>query len=340
MKKLTYHFLLCILIISSCSANEQLEDESILGFELLNDLNGHWVGKNETAFGTFDWFAFDFRPISSSHCHSIYEGATNQNIITSVFVADFEGKQQIMARNGGWLGNQYRATYFVLDAEENSDGVNHYRLVDAIGGVDRAFIEFRFSNDSIFIDAYKDNSGSLDKPIHHMGFEGTNRNPTYSLTANERFDYPKQVSEVDLNGKFIDLVDNDSALFLEEESDPFPESNHAHISQLTIDIARNIETMDAPLLLFLSKEPIVDESGNVDFVKLDDTVIRTISIRSSEESYTATYLHPDQYYLTVFSDMDGNSFPSSGDYTSMSTLENVQSETFESTEVEITILIN
>lgn len=315
-------------------------NHEILGFNLLKDLSGHWVGSNETAYGNYDWFAFDFRPISPSHTHSIYEGGTNQNIITSLFLANFKGEQKIMARNGGWLGNQYRATYFLLDIESKSPESNYYRLVDAVGGADRSYMEFTFIKDSIYIDAYKDNSGQLDQPIHHMGFKGANRNPSYSKAASDLFNYPQEISEVDFNGQFVNLIDNDSALFLEEQDDPFPKSDHGHLSDLNIDIKRNAETEDHALLLFISKEPIISSTGNVDFENLDNTVIRTISIQSSEEIYEVTYLHPDEYYLTVFSDVDNNSVPSSGDYSSVSTLKKVEPESLETGEIQLTLQIN
>ena len=134
-QKLIFPLTLCLMFFSNCKKEETPSggSDDIKGFSLLSDISGHWVGSNETAFGVFDWFAFDYRPISASHVHSIYEGATNQNIITSFFVADFEGKQQVMARNGGWLGNQYRATYFVLDRADVTSSSSYYRLVDAVG---------------------------------------------------------------------------------------------------------------------------------------------------------------------------------------------------------------
>lgn len=339
MTKSILFLFITIVFVTSCTKNETPTSNTIKGFDLLEQVNGHWVGTNETAFGFFDWFAFDFRPIAPSHSHSIYEGGTNQNIITSIFLADHEGKQQIMARNGGWLGNQYRATYFVLDKEERNGQETYYKLVDAIGGIDRAYIEFSFKADSIFIDAYKDNSGALDQPIHHMGFAGQNRNPQYADTAQEAFSFPQEVSEVDLNGQFIDLIDPDSALFLEEANDPFPKSDHGHLSDLIINITRNQETMDVPLLLYLSKEELVSNTGAVDLNSLDKSVIRTIDIGAMEQSYTTTYLHPDNYYVTVFSDEDNNGFPSQGDYTSQSTLKTVVPETITNTDISITLLI-
>ncbi len=331
---------LTLLLGLSCSQEEPSDNLSdIFGHQLLTELTGHWVGTNETAFGNFDWFAFDFRPISASHLHSIYEGGTNQNIITSVFIADFEGRQQIMARNGGWLGNQYRATYFVLDkAEETAEG-SYYRLVDAVGREKRAFMEFRFENGTMTFDAYKDNSGELDEPIHHMGFSGTNYNPSFAQAAIEEFNYPRAISEVNLENKFTNLIDPDSALFLEEADDPFPKSDHGYISDLNIKINRDPAIEFDPLLLYLSTEPIVNGAGQVDFENLDRKVIRTIDVRADELSYLTTYLHPGNYYVTAFSDHDGNFFPSTDDFSNVSKVIEVAAESQPEIEINVTQII-
>lgn len=335
--KILLPIIIIVCLFGSCSDPVPEESENIFGFDLLNRLSGHWVGENQTSFGLYPWFAFDFRPISASHVHSIYEGGTDQNIITSIFVADHDGEQQVMARNGGWLGNQYRATYFVLDKREE-DG-DYYRLVDAVGGEDRAYLEFRFSEDSLRIDAYKDNSGALDKPIHHMGFSGVNKNASFAQAATSLFNFPQPISEVDLNDQFTNLIDPDSALFLEESNDPFPKSAHGHLSELTIEFSRNSEAQDQPMLLFLSAEPLVSVSGNVSLLNIDDKVIRTISITQAENSYVATYLHPDEYYVTAFVDNDNDNIPSSGDVSSASISIEVLAEKLVSLDLPISMLI-
>lgn len=317
-------------------SNNSGSTDGIQGYQLLTNLTGHWVGNNETAYGTFDWFAFDFRPISASHVHSIYEGGTNQNIITSVFIADFEGKQQVMARNGGWLGGQYRATYFVLDKAEENGNEKYYRLVDAVGKEDRAYMEFRFENGMLEFDAYKDNSGSLDEPIHHMGFEGTNFNPSFAESAIAEFNFPQEISEVNLENKFNNLIDSDSALFLEEDQDPFPKSDHGYISDLKINIERGSGIEDDKLLLYISTESLINENGDVNLDNLNTKVVRTIDVHSSELFYETTYLHPDTYYVTAFSDTDENLLPSSGETANASALIEVTPEA----QLEMNIVLN
>ena len=188
-------------------------------------------------------------------------------------------------------------------------------------------------------DAYKDNSGSLDEPIHHMGFTGTNYNPSFAITASNFFNFPQKISEVNLEKKFVNLIDSNSALFLEESKDPFPKSQHTYLSDLKINIVKeNVGTND-DLLLYISLEPIVDIKGTVDFENLDTKVVRTINVQSNEDSYTTTYLHPDLYYLTIFSDKDNNLFPSKGDISCISKEINVKPELLVETTVNVNLVI-
>lgn len=91
--------------------------------------------------------------------------------------------------------------------------------------------------------------------------------------------------------------------------------------------------------MYISLEPIVDISGIVDFESLDTKVVRTISVQSNEESFTTTYLHPDLYYITIFSDKDSNLFPSKGDISCISKAINVKPELLVETTVNVNLAI-
>ncbi|MEM9990638.1 MAG: hypothetical protein AAF738_02675 [Bacteroidota bacterium] len=111
------------------------------------------------------------------------------------------------------------------------------------------------------------------------------------------------------------------------------------MSDLKITFDKSADINGAPLLLYLSKAPLVNANGQVDFEHLQTQVVRTISIQSNEASYTATYLHPDTYYITVFSDADGNFYPSSGEVTSLSQRVEVQPEQLETSMITIDLRI-
>ena len=92
------------------------------GFDLLTNMQGHWVGSMNLMGTDFEWWAFDYRAIAPSHVFGIFEGGTIGNLFTSFFVTNFNGKLTIMARNGGLLNGIYRTSYFVLDYVEYGQG--------------------------------------------------------------------------------------------------------------------------------------------------------------------------------------------------------------------------
>ncbi|MGI9518391.1 MAG: c-type cytochrome domain-containing protein, partial [Pirellulaceae bacterium] len=133
------------------------------GFDLLENMQGHWVGSMNLMGQDFDWMAFDFRAIAPSHVHGIFEGGTIGNLFTSFFVTNFNAKRTIMARNGGILNGIYRTSYFVLDKVEQREvggkQESYYRLVDAYGGKDVMWMELTFSEDNIQFNAYTSRFG-------------------------------------------------------------------------------------------------------------------------------------------------------------------------------------
>ena len=75
-------------------------------------------------------------------------------------------------------------------------------------------------------------------------------------------------------------------------------------------------------------------------MKATGQLIRTITIYGDEEGYTATYLHPDNYYLTVFVDNDDNLYPSQGDLSNYSKMIEVSPESYSSTMIAPYLIIN
>ena len=137
------------------------------GFELLEKMQGHWVGQNTVIADEYPWFAFDYRAISPSQVHGIFEGGTMGNLLTSFFVADYKNTRTIMARNGGVLNGIYRTSYFVLDSVSHSSNGDFYRLIDANNGRAIMWMELRFKTDSLYFNAYTSKLGEfLPSPAH------------------------------------------------------------------------------------------------------------------------------------------------------------------------------
>ncbi|MEM8680088.1 MAG: c-type cytochrome domain-containing protein [Planctomycetota bacterium] len=152
------------------------------GFELLESMQGHWVGAMRLMGQDYDWMAFDYRAIAPSHVHGIFEGGTIGNLFTSFFVTDFEGTRTIMARNGGMLNGIYRTSYFVLDHVESGDDGTMYRLVDAYGGEGIMFMELTFHGDTLEFNSYTSRFG-LTEPKLHMAFKAQRRHPELAAAA-------------------------------------------------------------------------------------------------------------------------------------------------------------
>ena len=102
-------------------------NENVNGFNLLERMQGQWVGTNRVIADDFDFFAWDYRANSPSQVHGIFEGGSLGNLLTSFFVTDFKNKRTIMARNGGLLNGIYRTSYFVLDSVRSDNNGNYYR---------------------------------------------------------------------------------------------------------------------------------------------------------------------------------------------------------------------
>ena len=161
-------------------------DITIDGFDFLENMQGHWVGFNRVIADDYEWFGFDYRPISPSHIHGIFEGGSGGNLLTSFFITDFKNTHTIMARNGGLLNGIYRTSYFVMDSVGYySDGSKYYRLVDAKGGAATMFMELRFKQDSLYFNSYTSRLGLATVPTRHMTFKAARQNPEIGIDSCE-----------------------------------------------------------------------------------------------------------------------------------------------------------
>ena len=168
------------------------------GFEMLEYLQGHWVGSMNLMGVDYDWMAWDYRPIAPSHIHGIFEGGTIGNLFTSFFVTEFKGKRTIMARNGGMLNGIYRTSYFVLDQVKYGRDWGYYRLVDAYGGRGIMWMELTFQGNTIEFNAYTSRFG-LTEPRKHMAFKGKRMHPELATQAAKTVGFPKNVVDYDFS---------------------------------------------------------------------------------------------------------------------------------------------
>lgn len=304
------------------------------GFDLLENMSGHWIGQNKVLSWEFDWFAFDFRPISSSHVLGIYEGGTMGNLLTSFFVTDYKNTRTIMARNGGVLSGIYRTSYFVLDSVRNDNDGAYYRLVDAKGGASVMYMELRFKDNELFFNAYTSRLGENTMPRRHMTFKGKRGASDLHTQAKTEVDFPKNILAWDFSNGFRedylyvpdDLKTAKSASFLAERKDndvyklavasgdPFKIKDHPHLATLEVNIERNDSIKDSDLFVYLSEKRLTDENGYM-ITDSFETVLQFPILTGGENNFLFTYLHPGTYYVTIIADKSGDQIPSLGDIT-------------------------
>lgn len=311
------------------------------GFDLLEKMQGHWVGKMNLMGQNIPWFAFDYRAISESHVHGIFEGGTMGNLFTSFFVTEFNGRRTIMARNGGLLNGIYRTSYFVLDEVRYTSGESYFRLIDAYGGEGIMWMELTFKGDELFFNSYTSRFGTFPKPKKHMQFQGTKMHEELAQAAAQATGFPKNTIALDFSGGLPDPDWGDigpitSASYIWESTklslselaklakDPYPIGTIPYLSQLSIELEKSSEIQEDKVLVYLSMEPLTDENGKMyaEFGYIEEDrfngVLMFPELINTQNEFTFTYLHPGEYYLTVVADKDASGYISKSDVSSVS----------------------
>ena len=307
------------------------------GFNLLERIQGQWVGSNRVIADDFDFFTWDYRANSPSQVHGIFEGGSLGNLLTSFFVTDFKNKRTIMARNGGLLNGIYRSSYFVLDSVRTDANGDYYRLVDAVGGSGTMYMELRFKQDSLYWNAYTSRLGVVVPPTRHMTFKGKLNDIELAQTAANTVGFPQNTPAWDFSEGFLEEYlyinpgdtapvsatflaqgqDNSDLIGLAQESgDPFTIEQHPYLATLQLDITRNPTIENKRLFINLSKESYTDESGYfVSDLEVYNTTLLFSELSQNESGLFLTYLHPGTYYINVTADANEDGFISEGDIT-------------------------
>jgi hypothetical protein len=305
------------------------------GFDFMEKMQGHWIGVNRVIADDYDWFAFDYRAISSNQIHGIFEGGTFGNLFTSFFVTNYKNTNTIMARNGGVLNGIYRTSYFVLDSVNTDFDGSYYRFVDAIGGANVMYMELRFKQDSIYWNAYTSRLGVNTPSSRHMTFKAEKRATSLAQTAAALAGYPKNEVTKDFSQGFDSKLlyvnsgetEPSSATFLAqgdnnsdvislayESGDPYRIDEQPSLSFLQINITKTTLIENQVLFLYLSEDPLTDTFGYLDYTKFN-SVLLFPQLDANESQFLITYLHPGAYYVTIVADINGDGVPSPGDVT-------------------------
>lgn len=311
------------------------------GFDLLENLQGQWVGKNRVIADDYDWFAFDYRAISPSHVHGIFEGGTMGNLMTSFFVTDFKDTRTIMARNGGLLNGIYRISYFVMDSVSTDNTGKYYRFIDAHGGIGVMSFELKFNNDSLYFNAYTSRLGNVVPPKRHMTFKGVRNIANLAQDAATAVGFPQNTPAWDFSdgfkeaelyvdqgaskpktASFISQVDgvNDVFSLGQIALDPWRIEDHPHLAFLNVQLVKGANIQDKNTFIYLSTQPLTDASGYIKWTDTDafNSVMKFPDVNPDVTEFLFTYLHPGDYYVNVIADENQDGFISPGDIASIS----------------------
>lgn len=302
------------------------------GFNFLEKMQGQWVGKNRVIADDYDWFAWDYRAISPSQTHGIFEGGSMGNLFTDYFVTDFKNTRTIMARNGGLLNGIYRTSYFVMDSVRTDADGEFYRFVDAVGGANTMFLELRFIADSLYYNAYTSKLGQNAPASRHMTFKGKKRDNILAETVATAVGYPQNTPAFDFSSGFnsANLATDKSASFLAqsetksvfelalESGDPYTINEQPLLGYINLKMEKNPQIEGAEAYVFLSTDPLTDEWGQIQFNNFNSVMLFSQFIPQQDE-FLFTYIHPGTYYVTVIMDVNGDGGPSQGDYTHVKT---------------------
>lgn len=302
------------------------------GFNFLEHMQGQWVGKNRVIADDYDWFCWDYRAISPSQTHGIFEGGSMGNLFTDYFVTDFKNTRTIMARNGGVLNGIYRTSYFVMDSVRTDANGEFYRFVDAVGGANTMFLELRFVADSLYYNAYTSKLGQNAPATRHMTFKGKKRDNSLASSVAAQVGYPQNTPAFDFSSGFNEdfLATDKSASFLAqsdtksvfelalESGDPYTINEHPLLGYLNLTIEKNAQIQGADSYIFFSTDPLTDEWGTIQYDNFNSVMLFSQLIPEQDE-FLFTYIHPGTYYVTVIMDVNGDGGPSQGDITHVET---------------------
>ncbi|WP_281613402.1 hypothetical protein [Flammeovirga sp. SubArs3] len=307
------------------------------GFDFLEKMQGHWVGKIHLLGRDIPWFAFDFRAINSSQVHGLFEGGSMGNLFNTFFVAEYKGEKTIMLRNGGILGGIYRTSYFVLTEVDN----NEYVFVDAYGGKQIMWVKISFTKDTMKMLTYTSKMG-LKSPSKHIEFEGKREHQDLANDAAAKYNFPsKEVVKKFPTGMPLQdwgeaypivtsasyMMENenfDYALLGEMAGDPIQISDIKNIASLQLKFKRKDLSADKNIQVYLSRVPLTNKDGSFKSVYgyIEQTVMDEVllfpEIDYRDQEFTLTYLHQGKCYITFVVDNNEDMVPSSGDYYSVS----------------------
>ncbi len=308
-----------ILFVQSPSAAAG-EDAGIPGFGLLERICGQWHGPvfSATPAGSFENWYVDFRPVSAGQVsqYSTLDVETLNYI--SFFIVKYKGRLRIAMRTYGVFQNKGCITYEVMETADESRG--YYKFSDFRLGSKRAYTEFTFTEDRFVMEVYTNKFNQLDILELHSRWEAELGSRRASAAAAARFNFPLPVMVKDFSTVFNNVPE---CIFFAVDDDPYDASSQPYVGRVTVNISveESLPVAESDeFFLLLTTEPLFQGlrfmEDNMKFIS------KYVFLPSTYSVYTFNNIHPGDYYLYSYNDVNNDRKHLSGDYMS-SALDNV-----------------
>lgn len=325
MKKLLFVPLAFMLVLSACKRDEEPANDTtppapelnsstpVLGYGMLDKIRGIWSGplSSTTALGGFPDWTVDLRPIAPSQISSKSELDSLNDIFMSFFLTKYNNEYRIAFRNGGGFSGSQRISYLLCDSVYEDAQTSYYRYSDFVMGIQRAYSEFTFRNDSLYMKTYTNHYNTTNPAQLHMSWNAVRKDTTSQHAADSIHHFPQKELRKDLSTAFNSMTES---IFYSANSDPYPEADQPYLGKTTVNITYSGVTMSPGTNSFIifTTQPLFSgftfNSANLKYRS------RYVMLPITDGDYTFTYMHPGTYWAYVLHDENGDGNFSTGDH--------------------------
>lgn len=319
-----YAWLLILLLASACDKNTPKDDDTtdpindttnVLGYGILNDFSGIWDGpvSSTTALGGYPEWIVDFRPVSAAQLSGKAELDTVNDIFMGFFIAKTKTQYVVAFRNGGGFAGQQRVSYARCDSSYDNGSERYYRFVDFKAGMSRLFVEFRFRNDSVYMQTYTNKYNSLSAPTLHMQWNAKRVDSSSVEASKQYFNFPQKQEVKDFSTTFDNVTE---AVYYGNQVDPYPQTAHPYLGQtnVTCSFGSAVQTQaGAQVIVIITTQPLFSGFQYLPTnLKYRSRYVLLTGAQAS--SYRFDYMHPGNYYLNVIYDTNADLVPQPGEF--------------------------
>lgn len=311
-----YFFTGLIAILSCASAISQNSYQlkgvnKVKGFGIMYCLPGIWSGPvmSATSAGSFENWFVDLRPVSPTQISqfSLLDEKTINNF--SIFVVKYNGENRIALRTEGCFANSCCITYEILDSVNEASG--YYRFSDFVGGIKRAYTEFRFDGNRMTMEVYTSKFNKEKVVKLHTRWDAVLNDNDAAADAILKFKFPKYKKAKDFTGAFSGMTES---IFFTFENDPYKSADQPYCGSVNVNISLSSEIVlktEDEIEILLTTEPlfggIIYKKENLKFAS------KFVYLKGDTQNFTIKNVHPGKYYIYSFVDLDGDKLHLSGD---------------------------